>query len=128
MRKHNYRVSLTEFLKLFNCLASNGIHAIFGWLDLLFKDLHQERKRRKDRIPTRHAWAHSIVVVLLLFINIWYTVFFIKALIIIFIPTNIHSPYVCDLLGSYILLINNSINQITLYWSTLINYPYQHIH
>ena len=53
MRKHAYRVSLKEFLKLFNCLASNGIHTISGWLDLLFKALHQERKRRNERILTR---------------------------------------------------------------------------
>ena len=46
-------VSLKEFLKLFKCLASSGIHTVSGWLDLFFKALHQERKRRKERIPTR---------------------------------------------------------------------------
>ena len=35
--------------------------------------------------------------------------FFIKALIIMSISTNIHRPYVCDLLGPYISLVNNSI-------------------
>ena len=50
----------------------------------------------------------------------WHLVcrFFIKALIIISIPTNIHRPYMCDPLGSY---------QITLYWSTLMNYLDQYI-
>ena len=43
------------------------------------------------------------------------------------ISTNIHKPYVCDPLGPYISLVNNSIDQITPYWSTLINYPYPHI-
>ena len=35
------QVSLKELLKLFKCLASSGIHTVFGWLDLLFKTLHQ---------------------------------------------------------------------------------------
>ena len=43
MREHAYRVILKEFL--------------VGWLDLLFKALHQERKRIKERIPTKLAWA-----------------------------------------------------------------------
>ena len=71
---------MKEFLKLFKCLASSGIYTVFGWLDLLFKALHQERKRRKERIPTRLAWAPSVVVVLPLFIDIWNEVFFIKTL------------------------------------------------
>ena len=50
-------VSLKEFLKLFKCLASSGIHTVSGWLDLLFKALHQERKIRKKRIPRGLAWA-----------------------------------------------------------------------
>ena len=44
-----------------------------------------------------------------------------------FISTNIHRPYVCDPLGLYISLVNNSMDQITPYWLTLINYPHQHI-
>ena len=64
------QVSLKEFLKLFKCLASSSIHTVSGWLDLLFKALHQERKRRKERIPTRLAWAPLTVVVLPLFIDI----------------------------------------------------------
>ena len=127
MRKHTYRLSLKEFLKPFKCLASSGIYTVFRWLDLLFKALHQERKRRMKRIPTRLAWAPSIVVVLPLFIDIWNEVFFIKTLIIMYISTNIHKPYVCDPLGPYISLVNNSMDQITLYWSTLINYPHPHI-
>ena len=127
MRKYTYRVSLKESLKLFKCLAFSGIHTISRWLDLLFKALHQERKRRKERIPTRLAWAPLVVVVLPLFIDIWYEVFFIKTLIIMSIFTNIHKPYVCDPIGPYISLVNNFIDQITPYWSTLINYPHPHI-
>ena len=121
------QVSLKEFLKLFKCLASSGIHTVSGWLDLLFKALHQERKRRNERIPTRLSWAPLVVVVLPLFIDIWYDVFFIKTLIIMSISTNIYKPYVCDPLGPYISLVNNSIDQITPYWPTLINYPHPHI-
>ena len=73
--KTDLQVSLKEFLKLFKCLASSGIHMVSEWLDLLFKTLHQERKRRIERIPTRLAWAPLVVVVLPLFIDIWYEVF-----------------------------------------------------
>ena len=41
--------------------------------------------------------------------------FLIKTLVIISIPINIHRPYVCDPLGLYIFLVNNSIDQITPY-------------
>ena len=78
MRKQIYKVLLKEFLKLFKCLASNGIHKVFEWLDILFKALHQERKRRKERILTRLAWAPRVVVVLSLFIYIWYVDFLQK--------------------------------------------------
>ena len=115
MRKHTYMVSLKEFLKLFKCLASSNIHTVFGWLDLLFKALHQERKRRKERIPTRLAWVPWVVVILPLFIDIWYKVFFTKTLKIMYIATNIYRLYVCDPLGPYISLVNNSIDQITPY-------------
>ena len=50
--------------------------------------------------------------------------FFIKTLIIMYISTNIYRLYVCDPLGPYISLVNNSIDQITPYLSTLINYLY----
>ena len=43
------------------------------------------------------------------------------------ISTNIRRPNVCDPLSPYILLVNNFIDQIILYCSTLINYPHQHI-
>ena len=56
-KKPAYRVSLKEFLKLFKCLASSSIHTVSRWLDILLKALHQERKRRKEKIPTRLAWA-----------------------------------------------------------------------
>ena len=127
MRKHTYRVSLKEFLKLFKCLASSGIHTVSRWLDLLFKALCQERKRSMKRITTRLAWAPSVVVILPLFIDIWNEVFSLKTLTIMSISTNIHRPYVCDPLGPYISLVNNSLEQITPYWLTLINYPHPHI-
>ena len=57
MYEKTYRVSLREFLKLFKCLASSSIHTISGWLDLFFKALHQERKRRMERILTILEWA-----------------------------------------------------------------------
>ena len=41
--------------------------------------------------------------------------FFIKTFIIVSISTNIHRPYVCDPLGPYISLLNNSTAQITPY-------------
>ena len=53
--------------------------------------------------------------------------FFIKTLIILSIYTNIHGRYVCDPLGPYISLVNNSIGPITSYWSTLINYSHLRI-
>ena len=117
MRKHTYKVSLKEFLKLFKCLASSHIHMVSGWLDLLSKALHQERKKRMERICTRLARAPWVVVILTLFIEILYEVFFIKTLIIMSTSTNINKPYVCDLLGPYIVLVNSSIDQITSYWS-----------
>ena len=43
------------------------------------------------------------------------------------ISTNIYRPYVFGLLSLYISLVYNSIDQKTPYWSTLINYPHQHI-
>ena len=43
------------------------------------------------------------------------------------ISTNIQRPCVCEYLGPYISLVNNSIGPIIPYWSTLINYPHQHI-
>ena len=48
---------LEELLKLFKCLAPSNIHTISKWLDLLFKTLHQEIKRKNKIILTRLAWA-----------------------------------------------------------------------
>ena len=53
--------------------------------------------------------------------------FFIKNIVIMSISTNIHRPYVCVPLGSYISLVNKSIDQIISYRSTLIDYTPQHI-
>ena len=44
-----------------------------------------------------------------------------------YIFTNIYIFYVYDILVLYILLINNFIDQIIFYWSTLINYLSKHI-
>ena len=52
--------------------------------------------------------------------------FFIKTLKIMFIFTNIHRPYVCNPLGLYISLVNNSLDPIKLYLSMLISYSHQH--
>ena len=95
-------VSLKEFLKLFNCLASSSIHTVSGWLDLLFKSLHQEIKRREERILTRLAWVPPIVVVLPPIYRHLVWGFFIKTLIIVSICTNIHRPYVCDLMSRFL--------------------------
>ena len=66
-------------------------------------------------------------MVLPIFIDIWYMDFFItKMLIIMSLSTNIHRPYVPNVY-KYMSLVNNSIDQITLYWSILINYPHQNI-
>ena len=53
--------------------------------------------------------------------------FFINTLIIVSISTNIYRTYECDLLGPYISLVNNFVDVIPPYWSTFINYLYQHI-
>ena len=50
--------------------------------------------------------------------------FFIKFLIIMYVYTNIYRPYVCDPLGLYISLFNNSNDHIIPYFSTLINYQH----
>ena len=43
---------------------------ILGWLDIFFKDFHQEIKRRKERILTMLVWAPRVVVIFPLFIDI----------------------------------------------------------
>ena len=52
---------------------------------------------------------------------------FIKNLVIISISTNNQRPCECDPLSPCISLVNNFIDQINPYWSTLINYPHHHI-
>ena len=47
--------------------------------------------------------------------------------IIMSISTNIHIAYLCGPLGLCILLVKNSIDLITPYWSTFINYIHEHI-
>ena len=80
MRKYTSKNSLREFLKLFKCLASSNIDTVSKFLDLLFKALHQERKRRNERILIRLVWASRVVIVLLIFIYIWYVDFLVKPL------------------------------------------------
>ena len=48
--------------------------------------------------------------------------FYIKTLIIMFISTNIHTLYVRDHLGPYILPINNYVDLLKPYLSNVINY------
>ena len=64
------QVSLKEFLKLFKCLTSSGIHTVSKWLDLIFKALHLERKRINERIFMRLVWTPLVVSVLSLLIDI----------------------------------------------------------
>ena len=52
---------------------------------------------------------------------------FIKILIIMSISISVYRPYLCDLIGPYISLVNNSIDPITSNWLTFINYIYQQI-
>ena len=52
---------------------------------------------------------------------------FIKTLIIIYMFTNIHRPYMSDTLGPYISLVNNSIDLIVSYCLTLFNYLHREI-
>ena len=101
---------LKDFLKLFNCLASNGIHMIIGWLYLIFNYIHQERKRiktivsNKIRMVTLRCGCSPIIY------RHWVCELFIKNLKIISISTNICKLYVCVPLGPYILIVNNFID------------------
>ena len=61
MRKRTYMIYLREFLKLFKYLASNSIYTVTKWLDLPINTLHQEKKRRNDRILTRLVWAPRLL-------------------------------------------------------------------
>ena len=49
-------------------------------------------------------------------------VILIKILIIISLSNNIYKPYMYEHLGSYISLVNNSIDPIQLYWLKFINH------
>ena len=99
VRKHTYKVHLKEFLNLFKCLASRGIYTVSECLGLLFKAFHQEREReRENKLENSHKaymgtlkCGYSPLIYRHLVCR-----FFIKALIIMSIFTNIHRPYVCD--------------------------------
>ena len=105
MRKHTYRVSLKEFLKLFKCLASSIIQMVSRWLDLLFKALHQERKRRMESFHKACMGTLSCGRSPPIYRHLVWG-FFIKTLIIMYISTNIHKTYMSDPLGAYISLVN----------------------
>ena len=110
MRKHTYRVLLKMFVKLLKCLASSGIYTISGWLALLFKAFHQDRKENKGESSRKACMGtlscgHSPPIY-----KYFVCIFFIRTLIIMSISSNIVRPYLCDPLGSYISLVNNYIN------------------
>ena len=57
MKKYIYKVHLKELLKLIKCLAFSDIHTIVKLLDLLFKALHQKKKKRNEIILTSLIWV-----------------------------------------------------------------------
>ena len=73
----------------------------------------QEEEKRRENFHSA-CIDTSIMVVLFLFIDFGNVKFFTKTLIIMSISTDIYWPYVCDPLGPYISLVNDSINPITL--------------
>ena len=121
MRKYIYRVHLKELLKLFKSISSSDIHMIDGWLNLLFIQSSSLRKKEKKRENSNKAcmgtlsYGRSLSIYKNLVCG-----HSIQTIIIMSISTNIHRTYVCDPLGPYISLVNNFIDPITPYWSTLI--------
>ena len=73
---------MKEFLKFFKYPTSIGIRMIIGRLDIFFNALHQERKRRNEKIPkicmvTLSSGHFSLIY------KYWVCEIFIKTLIII---------------------------------------------
>ena len=83
------------------------------------KTLRQRHKRILTRLHGHLSCARSPPIYRHLVCR-----FFIKTFKIMSISTNIYRPYMCDPLNLYISLVNNSIDQITPYCSTLIYYPH----
>ena len=67
--------SIEKVLKTIKVSNSRSIYMIAEWLDLIFKTLHQERKRIKERISTRLIWLPWVVIILSLFKDILYAKF-----------------------------------------------------
>ena len=112
---------MKELLKLFKSISSSDIHMIDGWLNLLFIQSSSLRKKEKKKENSNKtcmgtlSYGRSLSIYKNLVCG-----HFIQTIIIMSISTNIHRTYVCDPLGPYISLVNNSIDPITPYWSTLI--------
>ena len=82
-------------------------------IDLLLNALHQEKKGEnfyKACIGTL-SYSYSSLIYRHLVCEI-----FTKTIIITSLSSNIHRLYVCDPLGPYILLVNNSIETLILNW------------
>ena len=101
--------SMYDKTYLHECLASSNIHSISKWLDLLFKTLHQERKKKWKNSYKACMGTLSCGPSPPICIHLMYIYFYIKTLIIMSISTNINKIYVCDPLGLYILLVNKYI-------------------
>ena len=108
MRKHTYRVSLKEFLKLFKCLASSGLRMVGSPLQS-----SSPREKEKKGENSHKACKGTLSCGRSPFIYRYLVYrFFIKTLIIMSITINIYRPFVSDPLGLYISLVNNSIDII----------------
>ena len=91
---HTYTDHLKEFFKSFKCPASSDIHTISKRLDLLL-----------------NTNCYGLSPPFIDFRNVKFSQ---KLLYLCRYPPTPIDPYVCDLLGSSILLINDSINLIIL--------------
>ena len=84
----------------------------FGQLELFFSALHQERKRRNEKVSNK-VCINTLRCGYFSFIyRHWVSEFLIKALTIMSISTNIYRPYVYDPLSLPISVVNYSINLI----------------
>ena len=95
------------------CPASIGIYTIVGGLDLLFQALNQKKKRIKGKAYNK-VYMGSIrcsCSPLIYILNVYEL--FTKTLRLC-IYKNIYGSYMCGPVGSYIFLVNYSINLIIL--------------
>ena len=101
-----------EFLKLLRCSTSNSIHIITRRLDFFFIALHKEIKRKNRRV------SNNVCIGILVrgppLIDKHWSINFSQTLQNMSIFNNIYQSYVCDPLGLYILLFDNSIDPTTL--------------